>query len=269
VFPQIDTAAQAEAAVYKVRYAYSGGNRSISPLSLYDGITNLAPKGWTSETIADRNVTVICQIESGVSPTAFHMGLYSFPILRTNAVSIIGIIANQRGKLAVANAEAIAKTAGVDVLMVGVGDLKSTPGIPIRNPDGLVDESKFHEAMASLAATSKKTGVQLMIPAFRLNPGDAESLRHFKMIITSVDILNVVKHHRLDLARMKAALREEHTAVNSGDQDGCKEGHEVVSQDGEKDGHQGDYKNEQEELRLKKDQEEQKDEYKVDSGTES
>jgi 4-hydroxy-2-oxoheptanedioate aldolase len=68
IFPQVDTPAQAEAAVYKVRHAYSGGNRSISPLALYDGLTNLAPPGWTSETIADRNIAVICQIESAVSP---------------------------------------------------------------------------------------------------------------------------------------------------------------------------------------------------------
>jgi 2-keto-3-deoxy-L-rhamnonate aldolase RhmA len=68
VFPQVDTVAQAEAAVYKVRHAYSGGNRSISPIALFDGVTNVAPTGWTSETIADRNIAVICQIESAVSP---------------------------------------------------------------------------------------------------------------------------------------------------------------------------------------------------------
>jgi 2-keto-3-deoxy-L-rhamnonate aldolase RhmA len=66
VFPQIDTAADARAAVQKVKYAYGGGNRSISPVALLDGITNIAPPGWTSETIADRNIAVICQIESMV-----------------------------------------------------------------------------------------------------------------------------------------------------------------------------------------------------------
>lgn len=148
-------------------------------------------------------------------------------------------------KLAIENAEAIANTPGVDVLMVGVGDLKSTLGIPIRNPDGLVDESKFHEAMTSLAATAKKTGVQLMLPAFRLNPGDAESLRHFKMILTSVDIMSVAKYHRLDLARMKDAMRQEHAAASARQES-------VLQKGGE-------------ELEL---QDEQKDECRADSGTE-
>lgn len=66
VFPQVDTPEQAAAVVSKVRYAYGGGTRSVSPFSLLDGITNIAPHGWTSETIADRNVAVICQIESTV-----------------------------------------------------------------------------------------------------------------------------------------------------------------------------------------------------------
>ena len=71
IFPQVDTVAQAEAAVQKVRYAYSGGERSLSPLALVHGITDVAPEGWTAETIADRNVAVICQIESAVSCLAF------------------------------------------------------------------------------------------------------------------------------------------------------------------------------------------------------
>lgn len=53
-------------AVNKVRHAYSGGSRSVSPIALLNGITNIAPDGWTSETIADRNIAVICQIESTV-----------------------------------------------------------------------------------------------------------------------------------------------------------------------------------------------------------
>ncbi|KAM0394575.1 hypothetical protein ACHAPZ_009855 [Fusarium culmorum] len=173
VFPQIDTPEQAAAAVYKVKHAYNGGMRSISPIALYDGITNIAPEGWTSETIADRNVSVICQIESDVG---------------------------------VENVDAIARTPGVNVLMVGVTDLKATLGIPVRNPDGRVDESRFQEAISKMIATSKETGIQLMIPAFRLKPDDVNWLKNFKMVVTSVDILSVMKTHRSDLAEMKQAL---------------------------------------------------------------
>jgi hypothetical protein len=123
-------------------------------------------------------------------------------------------------KLAIENVDAIAKVAGVDVLMVGVTDLKATLGIPVRNPDGLVDESKFHDAIIKLKATSKNTGIQLMIPAFRLKAEDVEWLRDFKMVVTSVDILNVLRYHHQDLARMKEALGVEKRSAN-GFTDGC------------------------------------------------
>ncbi|RGP69257.1 macrophomate synthase [Fusarium longipes] len=173
VFPQIDTPEQAAEAVYKVRYAYNNGMRSISPIALFDGITNMAPEGWTAETIADRNVSVICQIESTVG---------------------------------VENVDAIARTPGVNVLMVGVADLKATLNIPIRNPGGKVDESEFKEAIAKIIATSEETGIQLMMPAFRLKPEDADWLKSFKMVLTSVDVLAVIKSHRSDLAKMKDVL---------------------------------------------------------------
>lgn len=51
----------------KVRYEYSGGERSLAPCALLNGITDIAPPGWSAETIADRNIAVICQIESAVS----------------------------------------------------------------------------------------------------------------------------------------------------------------------------------------------------------
>lgn len=73
VFPQIDTAAEAAIAVKKVRYAYGGGTRSLSPIALLNGITNLAPPGHTAETIADRNVAVICQIESVVRGSVLNL----------------------------------------------------------------------------------------------------------------------------------------------------------------------------------------------------
>ena len=71
IFPQIESAAAASEAVAKVRYAYGGGNRSLSPLALLHGITNTAPAGWTAETIADRNIAVICQIENMVRAVSY------------------------------------------------------------------------------------------------------------------------------------------------------------------------------------------------------
>ncbi|KAJ4024611.1 hypothetical protein NW752_003175 [Fusarium irregulare] len=172
VFPQIDTPDQAALAVNKVRHAYSGGSRSVSPIALLNGITNIAPDGWTSETIADRNIAVICQIESTV---------------------------------AVDNLDAIARVPGVNALMLGVSDLKVTLGLPVRNPGG-VDESKFYEAISKLIATSKETGIQLMIPAFRMKPEDVDWLKHFKLVMTSLDILSVQKSHQKDLNEVKEAL---------------------------------------------------------------
>ncbi|KAJ5096450.1 hypothetical protein NUU61_005806 [Penicillium alfredii] len=183
VFPQIDTAAQAAAAVYKVRYAYSGGTRSLSPLALMDGITNIAPEGWTAETIADRNIAVICQIES---------------------------------VLGVENVDAIAKTPGVNALMIGLTDLKGSLGLPMRASKGKADDPKLSAAVAEIVATSKKHDMPLMIPAFRENP-DMEWLRNFKIILTSIDTLAVAKTHRQELARMKEGL--------SGYQNGYQNGH--------------------------------------------
>jgi hypothetical protein len=90
--------------------------------------------------------------------------------------------------------------------MVGVTDLKATLGIPVRNPNGLANESKFKEAMSKIITSSKETGIQLMIPAFRLKPEDVNWLKNFKMVVTSVDILSVMKSHRSDLTLMKKTL---------------------------------------------------------------
>ncbi|KAF5536871.1 macrophomate synthase [Fusarium mexicanum] len=181
VFPQIDTPDQAALAVNKVRHAYSGGSRSVSPIALLDGITNIAPHGWTSETIADRNIAVICQIESTV---------------------------------AVDNLDVIARVPGVNALMLGVSDLKVTLGLPVRNPGGRVDESKFYEAVSKLIATSKETGIQLMIPAFRMRLEDVDWLKHFKLVMTSLDVLSVLKSHQKDLTEVKEALGVKKGASN-------------------------------------------------------
>ncbi|KAJ4165077.1 hypothetical protein LMH87_006724 [Akanthomyces muscarius] len=178
VFPQIDTPAQAAAAVKKVRYAYAGGERSVSPIALINGFSNMAPPGWTSETIADRNIAVICQIES---------------------------------TLACENVDAIAATPGLDGLMLGAADLRASLGLPCRNPPGQGDDVKFIYEVKKLIAASKKHKVPLLGPAFSLSnePGSIEYLRHFKMIVVSVDMLNIVKAALHDLAFAKDLLAKD------------------------------------------------------------
>lgn len=90
--------------------------------------------------------------------------------------------------------------------MLGISDLKATLGLPVRNPGGLVDESRYDEAVAKMIRTSKDHGIQLMMPAFRANPDDIETFKNFKMLLTSVDIFSVVNHHGAQLADMKKAL---------------------------------------------------------------
>ena len=152
------------------------------------------------------------------------------------------------------NIEDIAAVPGVNTLMLGIGDLKATLGIPIRNPDGLFDETKFRKAMAKMTAVSRKTGMPLMMPAFRLKPGDVEFLQDFKMIITSLDVLSVFERHRLDIACMKEALGMEEKASNGqlqsqdisvqkGDEDGVQNGHVNGIQNGRDNGILNGYQN--------------------------
>lgn len=67
IFPHIDTPEDAAIAVSKCRYAYSGGDRSLSPSALIAGVTDIAPPGKSHLHVADENIAVIVQIESQVS----------------------------------------------------------------------------------------------------------------------------------------------------------------------------------------------------------
>lgn len=130
-----------------------------------------------------------------------------------------------QAQLAIENVDSIAKVPGVNVLMLGVADLKASLGLPVRNPDGRVDESKFYNAIAKMIATSEESGIPLMMPAFRMNPEDVGFLHKFKMILTSLDILAVLKSHRRDLAQMKEAMGVSHKVANghNGHQNGHRE----------------------------------------------
>lgn len=65
VFPHIDTPEEAAEAVYRCKYASTGGHRSLSPSALLSGVTDIAP-GSSHEQVADKHIAVICQIESSV-----------------------------------------------------------------------------------------------------------------------------------------------------------------------------------------------------------
>ena len=107
--------------------------------------------------------------------------------------------------------------------MVGVSDLKATLGLPVRNPNGRVDDSALYDAIAKMVAISKESGIPLMIPAFRMNPEDVGWLQKFRMIMTSVDILTVLKSHRQDLTQMKEAMGVSQKAPNG--HNGYRNGH--------------------------------------------
>ncbi|RKF63154.1 4-hydroxy-2-oxovalerate aldolase [Golovinomyces cichoracearum] len=173
VFPHIDTAEEAKKAVQKCRYACSGGKRSLSPSALLAGITDMAD-GTSHEFVADKNIAVICQIESSLS---------------------------------VKNAEEIASVPGVNVLMIGAGDLRLSLGISSKNVGGQ-ENPIFVEAVNQVIQVSKKLKIPLMAVAFKVSEGSMSWMRNFALLLSSADIYSVVKGHQSDIARLKQALEQ-------------------------------------------------------------
>ncbi|CAD6498768.1 BgTH12-04428 [Blumeria graminis f. sp. triticale] len=171
IFPHIDTPEEAAEAVRKCRYACSGGDRSLSPSALVAGITDVAP-GSSHERVADANIAVICQIES---------------------------------PLAVKNADKIAAIPGVNILMVGAGDLRLSLGLPSRRV-GDHDDPKFIDAINHVILTAKKYKKPLMAVAFKVSAGSDMWLRNFSMLISSADIISIAKGHQVDLLKLKEMM---------------------------------------------------------------
>lgn len=108
-------------------------------------------------------------------------------------------------QLGLDNIDAIASTPGINALMLGAGDLRASLGLPTRTPAGQKEDPKFLSAVSQLVASAKKHNLPLMAPVFRMDSDALEWVRDFKMLLTSVDILSLVKGQREDLARMQKA----------------------------------------------------------------
>lgn len=106
--------------------------------------------------------------------------------------------------------------------MLGAGDLRASLGLPARTPAGQKEDPKFLSAVSKLVASAKKHNLPLMAPVFRMDSDATEWARDFKMLLTSVDILSLVKGQREDLARMQKATdwgtREIQTGLQKSDE---------------------------------------------------
>ncbi|POS85810.1 hypothetical protein EPUL_001061, partial [Erysiphe pulchra] len=176
VFPHIDTPEEAALAVSKCRYACSGGDRSLSPSALIAGITDIAPDNSSHAHIADRNIAVICQIESPLS---------------------------------VQNAEKIASVPGVNILMIGAGDLRLSLGLSPKKNKADPEDPHFLKMVNQVIEVSKKHKIPLMAVAFKVSPESMSWIHNFSLLITSADIYSVVKAHGDELYTLKEAMQRE------------------------------------------------------------
>lgn len=104
--------------------------------------------------------------------------------------------------------DAIASVEGVQALMLGAGDLRVSLGLPARTPPGEPEPRRFFAAVDKLFEAAEAHKKALMTVAFKSNAEEAQWLGRFTLLVTSADIVSVVKGHREDLARIKAMLAE-------------------------------------------------------------
>lgn len=171
IFPHIDTPEEAAEAVRMTRYAYSGGERSLSPFGLLPGITDLAP-GSSHERVADAHIAVICQIESA---------------------------------LAVENVEAIAGVPGIDCLMLGIKDLRVTLGVPSQRM-GDMDDPKVTKAVNQLINAGQKFKKPLMASAFNGSKQPDQWIENFGMLLCGLDVPSISSRLQADLSQVKEHL---------------------------------------------------------------
>jgi 2-keto-3-deoxy-L-rhamnonate aldolase RhmA len=131
--PNVESAAQAKALVDAVKYAPLG-RRGVGLGTAHTDYRTVDPAAYFAS--ANQNSTIICQIESDAG---------------------------------VENAQAIATTAGVDILWVGHFDLTQSMGIP-----GQFDSQRFEDAMRHVAETAKRHG-----KAAGVQPGSREQAQQW------------------------------------------------------------------------------------------
>ncbi|OJJ30831.1 hypothetical protein ASPWEDRAFT_175935 [Aspergillus wentii DTO 134E9] len=173
IFPHVDTPDQAAEAVRKSRYACSGGDRSLAPSALIPSIAQLAPPGTSYQQVADNNIAVICQIES---PTGIE------------------------------NAEAIATTPGVDLLMLGPGDLRLAMGLP-STPVGGKEDPCFVRAVNHLVQVSRDSGTPCMAISFKVNT-PPEWMAGFSVLCDCADLHSVMVDHMRKMRETEGLLKE-------------------------------------------------------------
>ncbi|CAD6498772.1 BgTH12-04432 [Blumeria graminis f. sp. triticale] len=181
IFPHIDTPEEAAEAVRVTRYAYSGGERSLSPFTLLPGITDLAP-GSSHELVADAHVAVICQIESAI---------------------------------AVKNVEAIASVPGIDCLMLGIKDLRVTLGVPSQRT-GDMEDPKVAEAVNQLVRAGQKFKKPLMAAAFNGSKQPDQWVENFSMLLSGLDVTVLSNKLVADLSDVKEFLEHQKVGKNKG-----------------------------------------------------
>lgn len=194
VFPHIDTPQQARIAVSKTKYAYSGGERSLSPSALIAGASDMAPAGSSHERVADEHVAVICQIESKVG---IHTHLASTKLANSDMHTQLGL----------ENAEAIALTPGVSSLMLGPGDMRVSLGLPSKRT-GAFDSPEYLKVVQHLIAVSERHHVPLMTVTFKTSAKTDSWISKFRLLLTSADVISVSNGHRQDLSSTRQILRD-------------------------------------------------------------
>lgn len=111
-------------------------------------------------------------------------------------------------QLSVQNAEKIASVPGVNVLMIGAGDLRLSLGLPVK-ASGEQENPIFLRMVNQVIEVSKKLKIPLMAVAFRVSPESVSWMHSFSLLITSADIYSVVKAHKNELFTLKAAMQKE------------------------------------------------------------
>ena len=159
----VENAEQAREIVNAVKYAPEG-RRGVGFGTAHTGY--LAPDPVTYMREANANTTVICMIES---PSGLH------------------------------NVDAIAETAGVDVLWVGHFDLTQAMGIPAQ-----FDHPAFLEALRQVVAAANAAG-----KVAGINPGTLEQAREWMRLgFKAISWSNDIAVYRAGLASAIANIRE-------------------------------------------------------------